>query len=57
MGAIKYRSSRSTIPTGNWNEGFVFVVSYHAQLFNTIEVRTGKREWGRGRSITCTGPV
>ncbi|KAI8331759.1 hypothetical protein BC941DRAFT_438389 [Chlamydoabsidia padenii] len=37
MGAIKYVSSRSTIPTGDWNEGFVFMVSYHAQLFNTIE--------------------
>ncbi|ORX54514.1 hypothetical protein DM01DRAFT_1036888 [Hesseltinella vesiculosa] len=38
MGAVKYRTARSQSPTGNWNEGFLFVVSYHAQLFNTIEV-------------------
>ncbi|KAI8098988.1 uncharacterized protein BX664DRAFT_254058 [Halteromyces radiatus] len=43
MGAIKYVSSRSNTPTGDWNEGFVFVVSFHAQLFNTIEARKKKR--------------
>ncbi|GAA5809428.1 hypothetical protein MFLAVUS_002836 [Mucor flavus] len=37
MGASQYFSKRSKSPTGDWNEGFLFVVSYHAQLFNTIE--------------------
>ncbi|CEJ04101.1 hypothetical protein RMCBS344292_18070 [Rhizopus microsporus] len=38
MGADQYFSKCADIPTGEWNEGFVFRVSYHAQLFNTIEV-------------------
>ncbi|KAF1806326.1 hypothetical protein FB192DRAFT_1271876 [Mucor lusitanicus] len=38
MGPAQYYSKRSDSSTGDWNEGFVFVVSYHAQLFNTIEV-------------------
>ncbi|KAL0144781.1 hypothetical protein V8B55DRAFT_1455821 [Mucor lusitanicus] len=37
MGPAQYYSKRSDSSTGDWNEGFVFVVSYHAQLFNTIE--------------------
>ncbi|KAI9257117.1 hypothetical protein EDC94DRAFT_615513 [Helicostylum pulchrum] len=37
MGPSQYFSKRSESPTGDWNEGFLFVVSYHAQLFNTIE--------------------
>ncbi|KAI9345061.1 hypothetical protein BD770DRAFT_186465 [Pilaira anomala] len=37
MGPSQYVSRRSKVPTGDWNEGFLFVVSYHAQLFNTIE--------------------
>ncbi|KAL7312382.1 hypothetical protein PS15m_008145 [Mucor circinelloides] len=37
MGPAQYYSKRSNTSTGDWNEGFVFVVSYHAQLFNTIE--------------------
>ncbi|CAO3596502.1 unnamed protein product [Absidia cylindrospora] len=32
-----YRSSRSKDADGNWNEGFVFTISYHNQLFDTIE--------------------
>ncbi|KAL9537037.1 hypothetical protein MBANPS3_012141 [Mucor bainieri] len=37
MGPAQYYSKRAEISTGDWNEGFIFVVSYHAQLFNTIE--------------------
>ncbi|KAI8646601.1 hypothetical protein BD408DRAFT_359507 [Parasitella parasitica] len=37
MGPAQYYSKRSDTCTGDWNEGFIFVVSYHAQLFNTIE--------------------
>jgi hypothetical protein len=45
MGPAQYYSKRSNSPTGDWNEGFIFVISYHAQLFNTIEVRTSKTKW------------
>lgn len=38
MGPQRYFSSRSKQPTGNWNEGFLFTISYHNQLFDTIEV-------------------
>lgn len=38
MGATQYKSKHSHVPTGDWNEGFIFAVSYHAQLFNTVEV-------------------
>ncbi|KAI7874414.1 hypothetical protein K492DRAFT_137895 [Lichtheimia hyalospora FSU 10163] len=38
MGSAQYYSSRSTKWTGDWNEGFIFVVTYHAQLFDTIDV-------------------
>jgi hypothetical protein len=43
MGLAQYYSKRSEISTGDWNEGFVFAISYHAQLFNTIEVKKKKR--------------
>ena len=43
MGPSQYVSRRSEVPTGDWNEGFLFVVSYHAQLFNTIEVKKEKK--------------
>ncbi|KAI9022850.1 hypothetical protein CLU79DRAFT_701893 [Phycomyces nitens] len=39
MSSSKYYTIRSRSPTGDWNEGFVFVVTYHAQLFDTIEVK------------------
>lgn len=39
MGTVKYLSKKSDSATGDWNEGFIFVISYHAQLFNTIEVK------------------
>ncbi|KAI8984394.1 hypothetical protein BDF20DRAFT_817165 [Mycotypha africana] len=38
MGSQHYFSSRSKHPNGNWNEGFLFTVSYHNQLFDTIEL-------------------
>jgi hypothetical protein len=38
MGALQYYSKCVDVPTGDWNEGFIFTVSYHAQLFNTVEV-------------------
>ncbi|KAG1046662.1 hypothetical protein G6F43_010862 [Rhizopus delemar] len=37
MGALQYYSKCVDVPTGEWNEGFIFTVSYHAQLFNTVE--------------------
>jgi hypothetical protein len=38
MGSQHYFSSRSKHNNGNWNEGFLFTISYHNQLFDTIEV-------------------
>ncbi|KAI9317308.1 hypothetical protein BX666DRAFT_1944500 [Dichotomocladium elegans] len=38
MGSAQYFSSISRRSTGDWNEGFVFVVTYHAQLFDTIDL-------------------
>ncbi|KAG1378237.1 hypothetical protein G6F60_006652 [Rhizopus arrhizus] len=38
MGSQHYFSSRSKHANGNWNEGFLFTVSYHNQLFDTIEL-------------------
>ncbi|KAI8983842.1 hypothetical protein BDB01DRAFT_843157 [Pilobolus umbonatus] len=38
MGSQHYFSSRSKHPNGNWNEGFIFTISYHNQLFDTIEL-------------------
>ncbi|ORZ08300.1 hypothetical protein BCR42DRAFT_424823 [Absidia repens] len=37
LGSRTYCSSRSKDVDGNWNEGFVFTISYHNQLFDTIE--------------------
>ncbi|KAF7724201.1 hypothetical protein EC973_001220 [Apophysomyces ossiformis] len=37
MGSQHYFSSRSKDTNGNWNEGFLFTVSYHNQLFDMIE--------------------
>ncbi|KAI7866552.1 hypothetical protein BDF14DRAFT_1728076 [Spinellus fusiger] len=38
MGSSKYYTLPSDSPKGNWNEGFLFAVAYHTQLFDTIEV-------------------
>ncbi|CEP15884.1 hypothetical protein [Parasitella parasitica] len=38
MGSQHYFSSRSKHANGNWNEGFMFTISYHNQLFDTIEL-------------------
>ncbi|KAI8342199.1 hypothetical protein EDC96DRAFT_449703 [Choanephora cucurbitarum] len=38
MGSQHYFSSRSKHTNGNWNEGFLFTISYHNQLFDTIEL-------------------
>ncbi|RUO96285.1 hypothetical protein BC936DRAFT_142260, partial [Jimgerdemannia flammicorona] len=38
LGGQIYFSSFSKSATGDWNEGFVFSVSYHAQLFDSIDV-------------------
>ncbi|KAI8641771.1 hypothetical protein BD408DRAFT_403133 [Parasitella parasitica] len=38
MGSQHYFSSRSKHANGNWNEGFLFTISYHNQLFDTIEL-------------------
>ncbi|KAI8890328.1 hypothetical protein K501DRAFT_328675 [Backusella circina FSU 941] len=38
MGSQHYFSSRSKHKNGNWNEGFLFTISYHNQLFDTIEL-------------------
>lgn len=45
MGSAQYFSSRSTKWTGDWNEGFIFVVTYHAQLFDTIDVCLNGMSW------------
>ncbi|KAG0174086.1 hypothetical protein DFQ28_009742 [Apophysomyces sp. BC1034] len=37
MGSSQYYSSRAKLPVGDWNEGFVFMASYHTQLFDTVE--------------------
>lgn len=39
MGPQRYFSSRSKQSNGNWNEGFLFTISFHNQLFDTIEVK------------------
>ncbi|KAL0088372.1 hypothetical protein F4703DRAFT_1904233 [Phycomyces blakesleeanus] len=33
-----HQTSISDYPQGQWNEGFEFLVSYHAQLFDTIQL-------------------
>lgn len=52
MGSAQYFSSRSTKWTGDWNEGFIFVVTYHAQLFDTIDVCLNGRQVGS--ILTCS---
>ncbi|KAI8993566.1 hypothetical protein BDB01DRAFT_832360 [Pilobolus umbonatus] len=37
MGTAQYYSKRSYSSHGDWNEGFLFTLSYHAQLFDTID--------------------
>ncbi|KAI8384868.1 uncharacterized protein BYT42DRAFT_563903 [Radiomyces spectabilis] len=37
LGSSQYTTVRGKTPTGDWNEGFRFTISYHAQLFDTIE--------------------
>ncbi|RUS12912.1 hypothetical protein BC937DRAFT_86725, partial [Endogone sp. FLAS-F59071] len=41
-----YFSTVSNSPTGDWNEGFIFSVSYHAQLFDSIDA-----------SLSAIGPL
>lgn len=43
MGSAQYFTARSETSNGDWNEGFIFVVSYHAQLFDTIDVSEKKK--------------
>ncbi|KAH8550853.1 hypothetical protein BGW37DRAFT_529373 [Umbelopsis sp. PMI_123] len=33
-----YQTSTSEVPEGKWNEGFEFQITYHAQLFDTIQL-------------------
>jgi hypothetical protein len=33
-----YQTSTSEIPEGKWNEGFEFHITFHAQLFDTIQL-------------------
>ncbi|KAI8336513.1 hypothetical protein BC941DRAFT_471054 [Chlamydoabsidia padenii] len=46
MGSQQYYSSRSKDANGNWNEGFLFTISYHNQLFDTIELDLYDRRKG-----------
>ncbi|ORX59026.1 hypothetical protein DM01DRAFT_1211570 [Hesseltinella vesiculosa] len=46
LGSQQYYSSRSHDPHGNWNEGFLFTISYHNQLFDTIELDLYDRKKG-----------
>ncbi|KAJ2617702.1 hypothetical protein H4S08_000210 [Coemansia sp. RSA 1365] len=38
LGDQVFQTSVSKVPTGNWNEGFELVVSYHTQLFGTVHM-------------------
>ncbi|KAL1918697.1 uncharacterized protein VTP21DRAFT_2719 [Calcarisporiella thermophila] len=38
LGGQQYQTTVSESPEGNWNEGFDFRVSYHTQLFGTIQL-------------------
>ncbi|KAJ2082852.1 hypothetical protein H4R24_001244 [Coemansia sp. RSA 988] len=38
LGDQAFQTSVSKVPTGNWNEGFELVVSYHTQLFGTVHM-------------------
>lgn len=44
MGSAQYFTARSEKSTGDWNEGFIFVVSYHAQLFDTVDVSKKRKK-------------
>ncbi|CAO3591783.1 unnamed protein product [Absidia cylindrospora] len=46
LGSQQYFSSRSKDVNGNWNEGFLFTISYHNQLFDTIELDLYDRRKG-----------
>ncbi|KAJ1834988.1 hypothetical protein IWW55_001343 [Coemansia sp. RSA 2706] len=38
LGDQVFQTSVSKASTGNWNEGFEFIVSYHTQLFGTVHM-------------------
>jgi len=38
VGDVVYQTSTSEIPEGKWNEGFEFHITFHAQLFDTIQL-------------------
>ncbi|KAJ2871649.1 hypothetical protein GGH93_004653 [Coemansia aciculifera] len=38
LGDQVYQTSVAKTPTGNWNEGFELIVSYHMQLFGTVHL-------------------
>ncbi|KAJ2449573.1 hypothetical protein EV183_004817 [Coemansia sp. RSA 2336] len=38
LGDQSFQTSVSKSPTGNWNEGFELIVSYHTQLFGTVHM-------------------
>ncbi|KAI9502512.1 hypothetical protein BX070DRAFT_226286 [Coemansia spiralis] len=38
LGDQVFQTSVSKAPTGNWNEGFELIVSYHMQLFGTVHL-------------------
>ncbi|KAJ2092187.1 hypothetical protein IW138_001254 [Coemansia sp. RSA 986] len=38
LGDQVFQTSVSKTPTGNWNEGFELIVSYHMQLFGTVHL-------------------
>ncbi|KAI8059260.1 hypothetical protein BC940DRAFT_313991 [Gongronella butleri] len=46
LGSQQYYSSRAAHAHGDWNEGFMFTISYHNQLFDTIELDLYDRRKG-----------
>ncbi|KAJ1929922.1 hypothetical protein IWQ60_000726 [Tieghemiomyces parasiticus] len=38
LGDQLYQTSVASTPTGDWNEGFEFLVTYHTQLFGTCQL-------------------
>ncbi|KAJ2591571.1 hypothetical protein IWW49_001466 [Coemansia sp. RSA 1797] len=38
LGDQSFQTSVSKVSTGNWNEGFELIVSYHMQLFGTVHM-------------------
>jgi hypothetical protein len=38
LGHQQYRTSISSIPTGEWNEAFEFEVNLHTKLFGILQV-------------------